>query len=100
MIKFTKILTRPNASIPFFESKDEVVIAYFYYKFIRTKKVISDVKTLSDDKLVLTSVSEWASVEDYLDLLTNEYCHVNIVVPSKEYNTKHNIALKVTVEEI
>jgi|688.fasta_scaffold1683246_1 hypothetical protein len=100
MIKFTKILTRPDASIPFFESMDELVIAYFYYKFIRTKKVISDVKTLSDDKLILTSVSCWTSVEDYLDLLTNEYCYANIVIPSREYNTKHNITLEVITEEI
>ena len=100
MIKFTKILTRPDVSIPFFESKDELIIAYFYYKFIRTKKVISDVKTLSDDKLILTSVSCWTSVEDYLDLLTNEYCYANIVIPSREYNTKHNITLEVIAEEI
>ena len=79
---------------------DELVIAYFYYKFIRTKKVISDVKTLSDDKLILTSVSCWTSVEDYLDLLTNEYCYANIVIPSREYNTKHNITLEVITEEI
>lgn len=100
MIKFTKILTRPSKSISFYESMDEVVIAYFYYKFIRTKKVISDVRTLSDDGLVLTSVSEWSSVEDYLDLLTDEYCHTNMLVTAKKYNAENNIVLKITVEEI
>jgi hypothetical protein len=45
-------------------------------------------------------VSDWASVEDYLDLLTDEYCYVNIVLPSKEYNKTNNIILTVVAEEI
>ena len=100
MIKFTKTQTRPNASIPFYEPTDEAVRAYFYNKFIKTKKFLSDVRTLSDDQLELTNVSNWASYEDYLDLLTDEYCYVNIVIPLKEYNLKNNIILKSEAEEI
>ena len=100
MIRFTKTQSRPDASIPFFESTDDAVKAYFYNKFIKPLKFLADVKTLSDDKLTLISVSDWASVEDYLDLLTDEYCYVNIVLPSKEYNKTNNIILTVVAEEI
>ena len=100
MIRFTKTQTRPNTSVPFYESKDDAVKAYFYNTFIKTKKFLTDVKTLSEDRLVLTSVSDWSSTQDYLDLLTDEYCYVNIVIPSKEYNKKNNIILTVVAEEI
>jgi hypothetical protein len=100
MIRFTKTQTRPNTSVPFYESKDDAVKAYFYNKFIKTKKFLTDIKTLSEDQLVLTSVSDWSSTQDYLDLLTDEYCYVNIVIPSKEYNKKNNIILTVVAEEI
>lgn len=100
MIRFTKTQTRPDVSIPFYESRDDAVKAYFYNKFIKPKKFLTDVKTLSEDRLVLTSVSDWSSVQDYLDLLTDEYCYVNIVIPSKEYNKKNNIILTVVAEEI
>jgi hypothetical protein len=100
MIRFTKTQTRPNVSVPFYESKDDAVKAHFYNSFIKTNKFLADVKTLSEDKLVLTSVSDWSSIEDYLDLLTDQYCYVNIVIPSKEYNVKNNIILTVVAEEI
>jgi hypothetical protein len=100
MIRFTKTQTRPDSSVPFFESTDESVKTYFYNKFVRPLKLLADVKTLSHDKLTLVNTTDWASVEDYLDLLTDEYCYVNIVNPSKEYNKKNNIILTVVAEEI
>jgi hypothetical protein len=100
MIRFTKTQTRDNPMVPFYESSDDAVKAYFYNKFIKPLKFLADVKQLSDDKLTLVSISDWASVEDYLDLLTDEYCYVNIVIPSKEHNKKNNIILTVIAEEI
>ena len=100
MIRFTKTQIRPNTMVPFYESNDDAVKAYFYNKFIKPLRFLADVKTLSDDKLTLVSVSDWASVEDYLDLLTDEYCYRNIVIPTKEYNRMNNIILTVVAEEI
>jgi len=98
MIRFTKTQIRLNTMIPFYESNNDAVKAYFYNKFIKPLKFLANVEKLSDDKLTLVSVSDWASVEDYLDLLTDEYCHLNIVIPTKEY--KNNIILTVIAEEI
>lgn len=100
MIRFTKTQTRPNTMVPFYESTDDAAKAYFYNKFIKPLRFLADVKTLSDDKLTLVSISDWASVEDYLDLLTDEYCYTNIVIPTKEYNRMNNIILTVVAEEI
>lgn len=100
MIRFTKTQTRSNTMIPFYESKDDAVKLYFYNKFIKPLRFLANVEKLSDDKLTLVSVSDWASVEDYLDLLTDEYCYLNIVIPTKEYNAKNNIILTVIAEEI
>ena len=100
MIRFTKTQTRPNTTVPFYQSTDDVSKAYFYNKFIKPLKFLANVEKLSDDKLTLVSVSDWASVEDYLDLLTDEYCYLNIVIPTKEYNAKNNIILTVIAEEI
>ena len=100
MIRFTKTQTRSNTMIPFYESKDNAVKLYFYNKFIKPLRFLANVEKLSDDKLTLVSVSDWASVEDYLNLLTDEYCYLNIVIPTKEYNAKNNIILTVIAEEI
>jgi hypothetical protein len=100
MIRFTKTQIRPNTEVPFFEVTDVSVSAYFANKFIKTLRFLADVKTLSDDKLTLVSVSDWASAEDYLDLLTDEYCFVNIIIPSKEYNVENNIITTIVAEEI
>lgn len=100
MIRITKTQTRVDTSVPFFDAKDDAAKIYFYNKFIKNLKFIADIKTLSNDKLTLVSVSDWASVEDYLDLLTDEYCYINIVLPSKEYNKNNNIILTVVSEEI
>ena len=100
MIRITKTQARPNMLIPFFAPTDDAVKTYFYNKFIKTKKFSPSSRMLSEDGLMLTSVSEWSSVEDYLDLLTDEYCHTNMLVTAKKYNTDNNIILKITVEEI
>jgi hypothetical protein len=100
MIRFTKTQTRSDQTTPYYESSDDEVTAYFNNKFIKPLKLLADVKTLSDDKLTLVSVSDWATVEDYLDMLTDEYCYVNITAPTKEYNEKNNIILTVIAEEI
>jgi hypothetical protein len=100
MIRFTKTQIRPNITVPFYKSTDDVSKAYFYNKFIKPLKFLANVEKLSDDKLTLVSVSDWASVEDYLDLLTDEYCYLNIVIPTKEYNAKNNIILTVIAEEM
>lgn len=91
MIRITKTQTRPDTSIPFYESKDQAVNEHFYSKFIKSLKLLADVKIMSKDKLTLVSVLDWGSVEDYLDLLTDEYCYLNIVIPTNEYNARNNI---------
>lgn len=100
MIRLTKTQTRPNTSVSFFEPSDDAVKAYFYNNFVKKFKFLAEVKKLSDDKLTLVTTSDWASAEDYLDLLTDEYCYTNIIRPSKEYNLKNNITLKSDAEEI
>ena len=100
MIRFTKTQNRPNAEVPFFEVTNVSVNTYFANKFIKTLGLLAEVKKLSADKLTRVTVTDWASVEDYLDLLTDEYCYTNIVSPSKEYNAKNNIILTVITEEI
>lgn len=100
MIRFTKTQNRPNTEVPFFEVTDVSVSTYFANKFIKTLRFLADVKKLSEDKLTLVTVSDWASAEDYLDLLTDEYCFVNIIIPSKEYNTQNNIISTIVAEEI
>ena len=100
MIRFTTTQTRSNTSIPFFELKNKEAGVYFYNTFIKTNKFLSKVDTLSEDKLTLTSISDWESAEDYLDLLTDWYCRVNISIPAKEYNIKNNITMIVVAKEI
>jgi hypothetical protein len=100
MIRLTETQTRLDASVPFFESNDDSVKSYFYNNFVKNLRFLADVKKLSDDKLTLVSVSDWASLEDYLDLLTDKFWYVNSIKPMNEYNIKNNITSIVVSEEI
>lgn len=100
MIRFTKTQTRPDTSVPFFEPNDDAFKTYFYNKFTKPLKFLTDIKRLSEDKLTLVNVTDWSSVEDYLDLLTDEFCFASMVLPLKEYNEKNNITLTVIAEEL
>lgn len=70
MIMFTRVFTRPNTSVPFHhevldntEYKARLIAAY-----INTEKLIAQMKTFSDDELVMTYTAFWkdrASFDEY-----------------------------------
>jgi hypothetical protein len=99
MLKFTKIQTRIDESIPFFNLNNvEEYKKYFYKTFVITNKFISSVDKLSEDKLTLKIEYTWASVEDYLDFITDEFCFINSIFPGREHELKHKIISTITID--
>lgn len=93
MYQITREQVRPNTDVDFFSIVKLApdIAEYWHEKFILTKKIISNKHTLSEDKLTMTTVSQWASKDDFYDMISDPYLNETLFDMQREYNKYHNI---------
>lgn len=84
---------RPNLDVRFFSITmcDPEVAEYWNTNIIGTGKQISNVHTLSDDGLTLTSVMLYRSRDDWHSMTSDEYLNDTLFVAQNSYNKTNNI---------
>lgn len=86
--------TRPTTDIPFFFETNLVSKEYNIYlktKYIDTGKLIKSTRTMSDDKLSITLITEWKSQEAFSEYFSDSFCRDKFLKISAEYEQTHNI---------
>lgn len=98
MFIITKKSMRNADSIPFYDMPATAGI-YFREKFILTGKFIKMDRQLSDNKLILTTITSWKSHQDFLDFMADEFCQENVIDPNNRYDIDNNIETEYSVTE-
>jgi hypothetical protein len=63
--------------------------------YIDTKKQLSSVATLSDDKLILTIENQWDTEKYFLDFVSDPVIVKNLIDPANDYNEEQGIVSKI-----
>lgn len=93
-LKVTRIVTRPDMSVNFFAYPEDVV-AYITATYDDTGKRLSRESTMSEDKLVQTTVSVWADAAAFSE------CSVDPMLNGlREYNAEHKFIQSVVTEVV
>jgi hypothetical protein len=103
MLKSTKIFTRPDTNVSFFNHQTAITQEtrlHISETYMQTGKLISTETTDSPDQLSKNAVSIWNSQAD-LDQFTNDPVILNGVVgPRTAHNTANGITESTVVEEL
>jgi hypothetical protein len=97
MISLVKTQTRPSADIPFFYQTKLVRPEYGPYlkaNYIDTGKLVKFDRTISEDQLTITSMTEWESKEAFIEYITDPFCIENFLKISTEYEQLNGITSK------
>ena len=102
MFQVTKIQIRPNANVPFFHEvgRSDEYKEYFKTTFMNTLKNVSATRTLSEDLLILTSVTVWSSSETFQEFLLDSYCYEHYILAGQIYDLENGITSQSTTETI
>lgn len=84
---------RPNIDVSFFSitSCGQEVVDYWNNEIIGTGKQISNIHTLSEDGLTLTSVILFKSKEAWQEMISDRYLNENLFVAQDAYNKDNSI---------
>jgi hypothetical protein len=91
MFRLYKKTIKPDAQTPLFEMDDENK-KHFFLNYIKTKKFISNVDKISEDGLIVESISTWASIDDFIDHRLDNVAK-QAVEKIIDHNTRHNIVI-------
>ena len=102
MFQVTKIQIRPNANVPFFHEvgRSDEYKEYFKTTFMNTLKNVYATRTLSEDLLILTSVTVWSSSETFQEFLLDSYCYEHYILAGQIYDLENGITSQSTTETI
>jgi hypothetical protein len=102
MFQVTKIQVRPNTNIPFFHEigRTEEYKEYFKTNFKDTLKNVSMSRTLSEDLLTLTSVTQWSSAEAFQEFILDSYCYEHYILAGQIYDLENQITSQNSTETL
>ena len=93
-ITLTRIQTRPTTDIPFFFETNLVSKEYEEYlkkNYRDTGKILGFDRTMSNDKLTVTTNLIWKSQEAFAEYYTDPVCMEKFLKVSAEYEQTNNI---------
>lgn len=103
MFNVIKIQKRVNKTIPFFHDQHvhpNEYREYFKERFVKTGKWISSSSRMSDDKLVLTTITSWNSQDDFIEFVSDDYIIENSISKNQKYDDDHQISSVYASEEL
>lgn len=102
MFKVTKTQKRTTTEHPFhyevIEPSDEYK-SYVLEKYLKTKKLLSNDRELSEDQLTLTTVSTWDNQESFIEFVTDRHCLETYLNKVNEHDEKVGIQINLWGEE-
>jgi len=101
MFKFIKIQKKPYRGSLFFFEQFKYPKEYHQHNdtnYIKTGKLISIEKKLSDDKLEMTTTMVWRSRKDFISYVTDPYVY-GFLMQSRDYEIDNDITIDVVIEK-
>lgn len=90
MIRVTRVQTRPSTDVDFFKPRLSK-LEYTMNNFVNTGK-LSITNSISDDKLIRTSVWDWVDSDSFDDYNNNELVQL-VKQEEQDYITEHGMTL-------
>jgi hypothetical protein len=103
MFNVKKIQERSNSDISFFHeyhTHTDEYRAYFKEKYVKTKKWLGSNASISDDKLILTSITSWKSQDDFIDFVSDDYIIEHSISKNQKYDDDNQIISIYESEEL
>lgn len=102
MFKLIKKQKRTSREVPFYFEAHPVTRDFWIYvieNYISLGKMVTTPWQVSDDGLEATCQTEWASKDDFMSYITDEYCIENQIAPGQAYDAMNKIESELIIEE-